>query len=107
MQVVRLAFVSLAAATLLAAGGGAYRAMLAAPAIATAGVPFTAVVQVSPTPPAGAVSIRAAWAGHRISFAAAKAGSAFRVRVDLPTAPARWTLTARVAGKAVASRATS
>lgn len=104
MQIVRVAGVSLAVTALLAAGGGAYRATLLAPATTPAGVPITVVVRVSPTPPAGAVSIGAAWAGHRISFAATRAGSSHRARVELPTAPARWTLSARIAGKVVASR---
>ena len=68
------------------------------------GVPVTVIVHVRPTLPAGAVSIRATWAGHSRHLAAAKAGAAFRARVDLPSAPARWTLTAHVADKALASR---
>ena len=87
MHVVRVAAVLLAAAALLAAGGGAYRATLAAPATVTAGLPVTVVVRVSPTPPAGSVSIRATWAGHHPTFAAAKVGNVFRARVELPTAP--------------------
>ena len=105
MPVVRLAVASLATAALIAAGGGAYRATLTAPTTTPAGLPITAVVRVSPTPPVGAVSIHATWAGHHVSFPAVKAGAVYRARVELPSAPARWTLTARVAGAALASRA--
>ena len=105
MSVVRLAVVAIVTAALLAAGGGAYRVKLAVPATVTAGLPFTAVVHVSPAPPAGALSIRATWAGHRVAFAAAKAGAVFRARVNLPSAPAQWTLTVQVADMAVASGA--
>ena len=104
MLIFRIAAGSVVTAALLAAGGGAYSATIAAPATVTAGLPVTVVVRVSPAPPAGAVSIRATWAGHFPTFAASKAGNAYRARVELPSAPARWTLSARVAGKAVAMR---
>jgi sugar lactone lactonase YvrE len=97
-MLLRLVIVSLVCAALSAAGGSAYRVTLAAPVTATAGVPLTAVVRVSPVPRPSTVSVVATRQGARRTFAASGVKGTYRARVVL-TGVGQWTLTARVAGQ--------
>src|SRR5687768_11498070 len=103
MPAARLAIASLACACLLGAGGAAPRVTLAAPASATAGVQWTAVVRVSPAPRADAVSVVATSGGERRTFVARGRKGTYRARVTLAGA-GRWTITARVGRRAYGRR---
>ena len=103
MPAARVALCLIAGAVLLGAGGAAPRVTLAAPVAVTAGVPWTALVRVSPATRAGAVAVRATTLGGRKSFAARGRTGTYRARVVL-TGAGRWTLTALVEGRALATR---
>ncbi len=103
MPAVRLAFVLLAGALLLGAGGAAPRVTVAAPTAVTAGVQWTAVVRVSPAPLAGSVSVALTKPGERRAFVARGRMGTYRARPVL-TSAGRWRMTALVAGRALAKR---
>jgi streptogramin lyase len=103
MSAVRIALATLVLAVLVGAGRGSDDASLRAPKTAVVGLPFTIAVTVAPPPKAGSVSVLATRGALRQSVPVARSGAAWRARVLLPS-PGRWTLTARVASKPVASR---
>lgn len=103
MHAARLLVALLACAALLGAGGAAPRVTLATPPTVTAGMPWTAVVRVSPAPRAGSVSVLATKGGERRTFGAREGKGAYRARVALSGA-GRWTITALVGRKARAIR---
>ena len=103
MPAVRLAIALLVCACLLGAGGAAPRVTIAGPASATAGVPWTAVVRVSPAPRADAVSVVATSGGERRTFAARGGKGTYRARVTLAAA-GRWTIAALVGRRAYGKR---
>ncbi len=98
----RVAVCLVAVAALLGAGGAAPRVTLATPVAATAGVSWTAVVRVSPTPRAGAVAVLATKGGERRRFTARGRKGTYRARVAL-TGAGRWTITAFV-GRATSAK---
>src|SRR5215203_2727645 len=101
MRLVRIALAAVVCAALVGATHGSVRASLLAPRTATVGLRVTVVVTVTSTP--RSVVVVAARGAVRMPVATAKSGTRWRARVVFP-GPGRWTLTARVAGKAVASR---
>ena len=102
MSAVRIALATLVLAVLVGAGRGSDDASLRAPKTATVGLPFTVAVTVSPSPKS--LSVVASRGPLRAGFPLTKSGAGWRARITLQ-GPGRWTLTARVAGHAVASRA--
>jgi streptogramin lyase len=103
MPVVGIAVPALVLAALVGAGGRADDASLRAPKTAIVGLPFTVAVSITPQPKAGTVSVLATRGPLRRSMPVARSGASWRARLQLPGA-GRWMLSARVAGKAVASR---
>ena len=99
----RIVVPMLACVVLLGTGGAAPRVTLGAPVAVTAGVPWTAVVRVSPAPRAASVSVLATAPGERRRFAARGRKGTYRARVVL-TSAGRWALTARVGTHAGAKR---
>jgi glucose/arabinose dehydrogenase len=101
MRLVRIALAAVVCAALVGATDVSVRASLVAPRTATVGLPVTVVVTVNPAP--RSVVVAAARGALRMPLPIARAGTRWQGRIAFP-GPGRWTLTARVAGKAVASR---
>jgi sugar lactone lactonase YvrE len=99
----RLLAACLVPALLLGAGGAAGRTTISAPARATAGLPLTVVVRVTPAPRPGSVSLLASTAGRRLVLSLTGAGQRYSAHVALPSA-GLWTLSVRVGGRQQASR---